>query len=1154
MHCAITCKKQPYAECMVEVRNLSSRRCFMTGGYCSKLNLIQEKRKQLHQDNTINAFVVMNFSAISDLQYKRKIRLFIESLKKYLYLSGEMVKCFDTALGGTVLSNKKTWRKVKKINPIRSDATYASNFVMCSRVCQQIMIADLIIVDVSVENANVFYELGMAIALGKLILPICSHESYFSRNYPTEKDKAIFSKIYKNTSHDDFYSAIEANKKKISENQRSAASDKFKRTMAEKYDNGFVLERHLGYFPWRKQLFEHYGIRFRNTKLSKQFDDSKSVPEYIDWTLQEQITRYIGFQYVREPLLELSDQYLTTFPYADRIPDRNGSQSDKQVGEMLYNRLQQSYNYAGYQDNTVVIYITDGFLNEEQSGRCMVNYYNNFTKKLQESGCFCGDRVGVLVQESKIPERRKDSRMKESILYDTGEIFLIAVNEATYWAQHQKIGWEIKAGRSNSKDVHLDRNPESNHSDESKDVHSDRNPESNSSDESSEKYFLKDYLCNKGMIILPEKPVYVKRLMDKLQPEISRDLYQAESNNASENDHFYCLFHIMLENLKYTNQVVVDITDNSLTSLFWLGAANGANIPSIFVKWDRGDDERKELVEELLRRGEKNVDYITNPGRNIFDVAGLWTALLRTNDIDGFYRQIALAQMDIEQQSKLIFQFPDGSSAERKQLTMMQLTKSEYKNLLKIRNHAEAEQWEAFYREQFWKAMLCNNKIYFFLEGHSGEVQKSDSKECILRNHVVERDLESISMLSQYLSKHSLTGEFEIKILGTDVPSESAENLCFISVGSDVKPFTEDSNGNKNSKNGSLVDHILKTVSNKSSVYNIRKPSINSTSKESICHDRRGFEWEYGDKNFFVFTTLPSPSCFTSEKPSSPKYATCIHKGESAKNLIYIIEGTKQSNLSTEVNTTFNIPSNSCTSNLEGKNVHIQLAQIVFWREKNGNNAYVNQVALNGVSGPATKALTFLLVGNEGSGERYVLSQLQEKIRANFIKNFKGKLRITGRNRQSDSSQSAEKVHTCLKSLKWQAVEYLNHVLYQYFLPFLSVADEMCLANGMRYYLRSYAAANTEGAGVSWNTIHNQIDCIEQNFRELIESLCGVQALYQVDVCVNGSDTDNRSIQDIQSIDANILQHLDSNGKETENDHAISESGFKVISCIYKEG
>ena len=62
--------------------------------------------------------------------------------------------------------------KVKKINVIRADSNPSSNFVICNRVCQQMQIADLVVVDVSDENTNVFYEMGMAVAMGKMILPI----------------------------------------------------------------------------------------------------------------------------------------------------------------------------------------------------------------------------------------------------------------------------------------------------------------------------------------------------------------------------------------------------------------------------------------------------------------------------------------------------------------------------------------------------------------------------------------------------------------------------------------------------------------------------------------------------------------------------------------------------------------------------------------------------------------------------------------------------------------------------------------------------------------------------------------------------------------------------------------------------------------------
>ena len=419
-------------------------------------------------------------------------------------------------------------------------------------------------------------------------------------------------------------------------------------------------------------------------------------------------------------------------------------------------------------------------------------------------------------------------------------------------------------------------------------------------------------------------------------------------------------------------------------------------------------------------------------------------------------------------------------------------------------------------------------------------MQKSnfDSKEWIQRNHVVERDVESISILSQYLSKHSITGEFEIKSLGTDVLSESADNLCFISIGSGVKPFK----GEEKDLAQSLVDHISTTVPADSPVLKIiEDPKKNKTIIASPFTEKkyecRGFMWEENGHSFSIFTTLPSPKCFT-QNVSSSECKHCPQKRKNKLKPIIAKQGTPGNRISCR------------TPYVGGTNEHIQLAQIVFWREKNQNNTYVYQVALNGVSGPATKALSVLLVGYEGSEEkifkiegeqnnngndcdakRYMLSQLQEEICANFIKDVEEKLYKNGKNQQSDTSKSAEKAHSFLGSLEWQAIDYLHHVLYQYFLPFLSVDDEMKLKNGMCYYLRSYAAANAEAAKDRWDEINTKIEDIGEQFKNALESLCGVQALYQVRVCVNASDIDSRSIQKIQLINTNEIQYLDHQSK-----------------------
>lgn len=88
---------------------IHSRRCFMSGEYCSQLANIQKAREKLHptskrveikesnnlknKGREINAFVIMNFSNMSDVAYKWQLRPFVESLKDYFYFKGDNLVC-----------------------------------------------------------------------------------------------------------------------------------------------------------------------------------------------------------------------------------------------------------------------------------------------------------------------------------------------------------------------------------------------------------------------------------------------------------------------------------------------------------------------------------------------------------------------------------------------------------------------------------------------------------------------------------------------------------------------------------------------------------------------------------------------------------------------------------------------------------------------------------------------------------------------------------------------------------------------------------------------------------------------------------------------------------------------------------------------------
>ena len=65
------------------------------------------------------------------------------------------------------------------VNFMRADLEISTGHVICNRVCGPIQRADLIVIEVSHPNPNVFYELGLAMSMGKHVLLICFSKKYY---------------------------------------------------------------------------------------------------------------------------------------------------------------------------------------------------------------------------------------------------------------------------------------------------------------------------------------------------------------------------------------------------------------------------------------------------------------------------------------------------------------------------------------------------------------------------------------------------------------------------------------------------------------------------------------------------------------------------------------------------------------------------------------------------------------------------------------------------------------------------------------------------------------------------------------------------------------------------------------------------------------
>ena len=1120
--------------CRVPLNNrIHSRRCFMTGEYCSQLANIQKARERLHtreqchkisalnnyeneqnKGGEINAFVIMNFSNMSDVAYKWRLQPFIESLTRYLYFEGDELVCYadlegeknssegqETKKAGEekvkakVEGRKDSRRQVSKINVIRADSNYDSNYVICNRVCQQIQMADLIVVDVSSENNNVFYEFGMAVALGKLILPICFSESFFQivlpdklKEYVHKKENEIEDEIKETKDKDREYYQLEH------------------------------LKRHIDCYPWRRSLFEYYGLRYRSQSDTDKMGKVPVVREENKLCVSTSCltTQYIEFGKVKNSKYGFSDVQYSRFPYVDL------KEGPLYIGERVYTKLGNSYNNARYDDNTLIIYTMDGFQNGDQAGRCIVNFHTYMTRQLQKESCFCGDRVGILVESANIPETVKDSKEKRHLLYSVGDVIHLGMNEATYAAQREVI-------KANDY-LTVPSVP--------------NNMETKGND--TLLGFTKDHIRNKSVTIYPRTPVYVKRIAYGLQP----DLLYINKDKEPELDKYFCYFHVMLRTLKYVNQLVVDISTNSLESLFWLGAAHGANINAITVQHVESDQERIMLTGSPEKRE-----------RAIFDVAGLWSAILHTYDTEGFYLQLKLAQKGIEQRSRLMLQnrgryeeqledilygdtseitVPDSDHSKTDQ-SIENPTVHKIADLINNKRRIECLALESYYRDRFWKPMLSNEHLRIYYH----QVDTKDSETGNPKVSVGKWDIDAISVLSHYLSVRSHVGEHSLVSLYTDKPDQEYEGSNFISIGNDAKPLKCDLNQQKGM---TLADYILKQYSGHNENHHnihtfdrITKPAQND--QGCNCFQNSVIQYQgFCNQDHYLYTQIPSPCCYgcvmqsdmadVKDKRHIPA-VKCFEIEE--KELGEILTGDE---IRERLKGQFK---DHCYIRATGAH-HLQVAQLVLWREVDRKKQRVwYQVSMNGASGPATKALSSLMVNDRhrrevfypkgerntwGCGESIPtnpLSELQEKARKEFSETFYSKINENFC-ASTDLNQTYNELEMYKRQFKHAALLYLSSALYRYFLPFLSLEDEHRLKNGMRYYLASLFASKTiiiqpekltedknQRESIEKNIKTSLVECTMRAFENVLQGFCGVEALYQVDVLTdNNHENDSR--------------------------------------------
>lgn len=1040
-------------------KSLYSRKCFMTGEYCSKQSSIQSEREELHKENKINAFVIMSFSNMADIVYESRIKRFIKKLKKYLAFdekkdriccSREKIK--DEENG----SQKIKYHAIKEIIVERGDSEVASNYVMCSRICQRIQIADLIIVDVSHQNPNVFYELGMAIALGKMILPICFSESYYKMSVP---------ELVKETD--------------------------------KEYEE---IEHHMGCYPWRKDLFEYFGM-FQ----TKDEEGGKKK------------TRYLEYKVIESPKYQFSHMQYNRFPYDAQItkmiknPDGTLTEKSdgKKIGEQLYEELKNNYNSVKKSDNTLLVYTMDGFLNEEDAGDCIVNFYHTITAKLQEEQCFCGDRVGVLVQGNGIPEEDKDSDKQIDLFYSIGDIIQIGVNQATYLAEEERLKTDdVMAARKFNTDEEVITKKQGN----------------------GILRAVKGYMRNRGITVNIKNPVHVKRELDKLKYG-DKDKILEEKNILEEskvcscgNSKINCLYHKVLHSLRYVNEVVVDISNNSIYSLFWLGIAHGSSVNAIVVLHDATEKERE------IMTGNKDKKY-----RIVFDVVGLWTAILHSDDTQGFYNQLALAQHGIENHQKLILKnksFYEKRLRDKWREIGKEFVQTDIKEIYNDEKTDIKHKLESYYRSRFWNAMLRHNQLLICMP----QIEQVESFTEEPRGYTSKWDFRASAIISHYLSKRTVISEYSIKAITGKKEIENISQRNFISLGSAAKPLAK-----------TLAEYIAENEECKEMIHKHYDKDY-ACGREKVNKKERlykGFGKMFMESNIDGYYTQ-HPQIMCSEK-------CCGDFPLPAQEKDIILYNTSKLN--------------DCICKLCKRSEHFEIAQLIMWRESSFNHheKTVFRVAVNGSSGPATLGLSSILVGDAQKKDVFgtdntknFLYDLQEELRKLFMERYKDRLdkKIKDILPYSECEGEDEDKYKYKKGqveryigLVWYAVSiYLYNELYRYFLPLLSDKDIYSLSNGM-YNFVNYMRIEKESpfdinypenedddysTAIAASDVTKIIKEIPSQLSALLKEFRGLEAFYKVKVRHKPFDNEEKEKEDTRDvIDIEMLT-------DSENNHYIN--------------
>ena len=133
--------------------------CFMTGKGCVYSDVITQEIADRHSKNCCTGFLVTPFRNNLKVFLRNSLRPYFESHYR------------DPNEDASVLAQPDRDAKTMRLDT--AEEVRRPGIIICEGICKRLQQSDFVVADISIPNANVFYELGLAYGINHKIILIC---------------------------------------------------------------------------------------------------------------------------------------------------------------------------------------------------------------------------------------------------------------------------------------------------------------------------------------------------------------------------------------------------------------------------------------------------------------------------------------------------------------------------------------------------------------------------------------------------------------------------------------------------------------------------------------------------------------------------------------------------------------------------------------------------------------------------------------------------------------------------------------------------------------------------------------------------------------------------------------------------------------------